>query len=105
MKTVDTLHVLSLFLAVAEDRSFTGAARRLGLSPSATGKAIARLEARLGVALFRRTTRSVHLTDAGTILFERARVIRDELREAEALLAQVDDVPRGRLRVAVPATG
>ena len=102
---MESLGTLSLFLAAAEDRSFTGAARRLGLSPSAAGKAIARLEARLGVVLFRRTTRAVSLTEEGELLFERARLIRDEWREAEALLAAAKAAPRGRLRIALPAIG
>lgn len=102
---MESLGALSLFLAAAEERSFTAAARRLGLSRSAAGKAIARLEARLGVVLFRRTTRSVSLTAEGELLFERARLIREEWREAEALLAAAQAEPRGRLRVALPAIG
>lgn len=102
---MENLNALTLFLAAAEDRSFTGAGRRLGLSPSAAGKAIARLEADLGVALFRRTTRSVSLTEEGELLFERARLIRDAWRETEALLADATREPRGRLRIALPAIG
>jgi DNA-binding transcriptional LysR family regulator len=102
---MDGISALPLFLAAAEARSFTGAARQLGMSPSATGKAIARLEARLGVALFQRTTRKVRLTEEGELLFERARLIRDEWREAEVLLAEAKAEPRGRLRIALPAIG
>lgn len=99
------LKTLPLFLAVAEDRSFTGAARRLGMSPSATGKAIARLEEQLGVALFQRTTRSVRLTEAGELLFERAHAIRETWREAEALLVATKVQPTGCLRMTIPAIG
>lgn len=102
---MENLNALTLFLAAAEDRSFNGAARRLGMSPSAAGKAIARLEAHLGVVLFRRTTRTVSLTEEGELLFERARLTRDEWRETEALLAAAKAEPRGRLRIALPAIG
>ena len=102
---MDTLDALPLFLAVAEDRSFTGAARRLGLSRSTTGKAVARLEANLGVMLFQRTTRRVRLTEAGEILLERARAIRGEWQAAEALLAEAQAKPRGRIRIGLPAIG
>jgi DNA-binding transcriptional LysR family regulator len=61
----DELSTLSAFLAVAEDRSFTRAARRLGVSPSALSHAIRGLEERIGVRLLARTTRSVAPTDAG----------------------------------------
>ena len=102
---MDGLSGLGLFLAVAEERSFAAAARRLGLSPSATGKAVARLETRLGVPLFNRTTRHVSRTAEGELLFDRARRIHDEWRETEASLAQGKAVPHGRLRVAAPAIG
>lgn len=102
---MESLSALSLFLAAAEARSFTAAAGRLGLSRSAAGKAIARLEERLGVTLFRRTTRVVTLTEEGELLLERARLIRDQWQEAEALLAAAKAEPRGCLRVALPAVG
>ena len=99
------MSALPLFLAAAEEHSFAAAGRRLGLSPSAAGKAIGRLEARLGVALFRRTTRRVSLTVEGELLFERARAIQQEWAGAEAVLAEARGVPQGRLRVALPAIG
>ena len=61
----DELSVLSAFLAVAEERSFTRAARRFGVSPSALSHAISGLEERIGVRLLARTTRSVAPTEAG----------------------------------------
>lgn len=102
---MDGLNTLAVFLAVAEDLSFSRAALRLGLSPSAAGKAIARLETRLGVVLFHRTTRRVGLTAEGELLFERACLIREEWREAEAALAATRAEPRGRLRITAPAIG
>src|SRR5437762_3150703 len=67
----DELSVLSAFLAVAEERSFTRAAKRLGVTPSALSHAIRELEERFGVRLLARTTRSVAPTDAGAQLVAR----------------------------------
>ena len=64
---MDSLGALNVFVRVTETRSFTGAASRLGVSPSAVGKAIARLEAQLGTRLFHRSTRSVALNLAGDL--------------------------------------
>src|SRR4051812_10559882 len=72
MARVDLI-VLEAFLAVAEERSFTRAAKRLGVSTSAVSHAIRRLEDRLGVRLLARTTRSVATTDAGQQLIGRLR--------------------------------
>jgi DNA-binding transcriptional LysR family regulator len=69
----DDLTLLSAFLAVAEERSFTRAAKRLGVSPSAMSHAIRGLEKRLGVHLLTRTTRSVAPTEAGEQLLARLR--------------------------------
>jgi DNA-binding transcriptional LysR family regulator len=102
---MESLRSLEIFLAVAETRSFAEAARRLGLSPSATGKAIAALETRLGVRLFNRTTRRVSLTSEGELLFGRARRLQDEWRETEALLSASIGEPQGWLRVSLPAVG
>ena len=67
----DQLSILAGFLTVAEERSFTGAAKRLGVSPSAMSHAIRSLEERLGVRLLSRTTRSVAPTEAGEQLLTR----------------------------------
>src|SRR5437879_13847763 len=69
----DELSVLSAFLAVAEERSFTRAAKRLGVSPSAVSHAMRGLEERFGVRLLARTTRSVAPTPAGEQLIARLR--------------------------------
>ncbi|HNE01510.1 MAG TPA: LysR family transcriptional regulator, partial [Plasticicumulans sp.] len=62
---MDTLNGLECFVRSAEARSFAAAGRRLGLTPAAVGKNVARLEATLGVQLFRRSTRRLTLTEAG----------------------------------------
>jgi len=85
--------------------SFAGAARRLGLSPSATGKAVGALELRLGVRLFSRTTRRVSLTPEGELLLARARRLQDDWRETEALLSASAAEPQGWLRVSLPTVG
>src|SRR2546425_1349936 len=72
----DDLSVLSAFLAVAEQKSFTGAAKRLGVSPSAMSHAIRGLEEGIGVRLLSRTTRSVAPTEAGEQLFHRSLQLR-----------------------------
>ena len=102
---MESLHSLETFLAVAETLSFAEAARRLGLSPSATGKAILALETRLGVRLFNRTTRTVSLTSEGELLLGRARRLRDEWLDTEAMLSASAAAPRGVLRVSLPAIG
>jgi DNA-binding transcriptional LysR family regulator len=102
---MDTLGALEVFLAVAERLSFADAGLRMGLSPSATGKSIARLEHRLGVRLFHRTTRRVSLTAEGELLLERAGRIREEVDDIVGLLAQAAAKPQGRLRISLPAIG
>jgi LysR family glycine cleavage system transcriptional activator len=77
---------LRCFLAAARQRNFRGAAREVALSPAAFSDRVARLEARLGAALFARTTRSVTLTQAGERLLPRARRLLDELAELPALV-------------------
>jgi DNA-binding transcriptional LysR family regulator len=99
---MDHLGQLSAFLQAAEARSFTAAGQELSLSSSAIGKAISRLEARLGVRLFHRSTRSLTLTAEGAMFLERCRRIVSELEAAEVELAQTKESPRGRLRVSLP---
>lgn len=99
---MDNLNSVSVFLACAENGGFSAAGRRLNMSRSAVGKAIARLEGRLGVRLFHRTTRTQHLTDEGLLYFERARRAITELEEAEAMLESARDEPAGLLKVTMP---
>ncbi|MGE6786657.1 LysR family transcriptional regulator [Ensifer adhaerens] len=102
---MDSLGALNAFVQAAEARSFTEAATQLGVSPSAVGKAIARLEERLSVRLFHRSTRSVTLTPEGTLFLERCRRIFCEVEAAEAELVQTKEAPRGKLRVSLPMAG
>jgi DNA-binding transcriptional LysR family regulator len=96
--------LLSTFVHAAELRNFTSAGRRLGISSTAVGKAIVRLEERLGVPLFVRSTRSVTLTAEGQT-FLRCRRILAEIEAAEAEMAQSNGAPEGRIRVSMPQTG
>ena len=102
---MDRIATLATFLQVAETRSFTGAARQTGVSASAVGKTIARLEERLGVRLFHRSTRSVTLTAEGALFLERSRRIVSEIEAAELELSRSRDVPSGKLRVSLPLIG
>ncbi|WP_334339739.1 LysR family transcriptional regulator [Enterobacter hormaechei] len=98
----DTLKDIPVFVASVEAGSFAQAAVRLHLSRSAVGKSIARLEERLGVRLFHRTTRSQRLTDNGALFYERCLRALEEIRGAESLLETGKQQVTGRLRVAMP---
>jgi DNA-binding transcriptional LysR family regulator len=90
-------------LAVAQYRSFRRAAAELGVSPSAISQAVRALEARVGVALFIRTTRSVGLTEAGERFLSRAKPAFEELVAASAAAARgLGQRPSGLLRLSVP---
>jgi len=93
---------ISVFVAVAQYASFTRAAEALGSSKSNVGKAVQRIEARLGTRLFQRTTRTVRLTEDGETYLEAARSALDELREAEATVLARRAEPAGRVRLDVP---
>jgi DNA-binding transcriptional LysR family regulator len=95
----DEFSGLACFLAVADSGGFRAAAVQLGLSHSAISQSVAKLEERLGVALVRRTTRSVHLTTAGERLYRSARVAQDEMRAGLAAVSELGEHPRGTLRV------
>lgn len=99
---MDRFYLMTVFVAVAEEDSFAGAARKLGISPPAVTRAITSLENRLGVKLFNRTTRFVRTTDAGRRYLENARRILAELDEAEDAAAGVHGEPRGHLAVTAP---
>ena len=96
------LSTLVAFLAVAEERSFTRAAKRLGVSPSAMSHAIRGLEEDLGVRLLSRTTRSVAPTEAGEQLLARVRPAFSEVQDALDQLSGLRDKPAGRVRLLLP---
>jgi DNA-binding transcriptional LysR family regulator len=102
---VDTIANYSVFVQVAESRSFVATSRALGVSASAIGKTIGRLEARLGVRLFHRSTRSVTLTQEGVQFLDRCRRILSEVEAAETEFSKTVSAPRGRLRVSLPVVG
>src|SRR5215472_5847325 len=90
------------FLSVAQHRSFRRAAAELGVTPSAISQAVRALEARVGAALFIRTTRSVGLTEAGQRFFSRAKPAFDELVTASEVARELGQRPAGLLRLSVP---
>lgn len=102
---MESLSGISMFVQVAETRSFTEAGRQLGVSSSTVGKTIARMEERLHVRLFHRSTRSITLTAEGTVFLERCRRILSEVSAAESELSGLAGSPRGRLRVGTPLLG
>src|SRR6202142_98673 len=102
---MDSLSGIAMFVQVAETRSFTETGRLLGVSSSAVGKSISRMEERLGVRLFHRSTRSITLTAEGALFLERCRRIFSEIEAAELELSQTQERPRGTLRVSLPLVG
>jgi len=90
---------LTAFVAVADRLSFRAAASQLGVTPSALSHSMRQLEARLGVRLLHRTTRSVSLTDAGRRLLDRLRPAIDQIAGALEDLNQERERPMGRLRI------
>lgn len=102
---MDSIGSLNAFVVAAEARSFVRAGEALGVSSSAIGKTIARLEQRLGVRLFHRNTRSIAITAEGAMFLERCRRIFDELEAAEQELSQTMAAPCGRIRVSLPLAG
>ncbi|WP_035674209.1 LysR family transcriptional regulator [Bradyrhizobium liaoningense] len=95
------LNLVAVFIAVAEAKSFRGAAERLGVTRSAVSQAIRRMEDRLGVALVQRTTRSVSLTEAGMRLHQRVAPAVAEVEQAIDGARDRDAQPTGQLRLAV----
>ncbi len=99
---MDKLHLMTVFVAVAEEEGFAAAARRLAMSPPAVTRAIAALEARLGVKLLNRSTRFVRVTEAGQRYLEDARRIIADVEAADEATAGINAEPRGHLAVTAP---
>ncbi|MBF0270427.1 MAG: LysR family transcriptional regulator [Alphaproteobacteria bacterium] len=99
---MDRLTALRSFLAVCDTRSFSEAARRLGLSKSLVSRQISGLEGELGVRLISRTTRRLSLTEAGQAYAERCQRVLADLKEADQAVSNLQIKPTGRLRITAP---
>lgn len=97
---MDLLNAIRSFVKVVEAGSIAGGARMLGLSPAAVSQNLARLESHLQVRLVSRTTRSMALTPAGALYYERVRQVERDLALAEHAVTTPDSEPQGRLCIA-----
>ncbi|KAA3667471.1 LysR family transcriptional regulator [Pectobacterium carotovorum subsp. carotovorum] len=93
---------IAAFVAAVDSGSYTRAALSVGISRSAIGKSITRLEAQLGVRLLNRTTRQLSLTDEGRIMYDRCKQILEDLEEVDATMARRREKPTGTLRLTAP---
>lgn len=99
---MDLLNAMRLFTRVVETGSFSETARRLGLDQSSVSRQVSALEDQLGVRLLNRTTRRLSLTEAGQLYYERASAIVGEVEDANAAVLQLNQSPRGLLRINAP---
>ncbi len=90
------------FVAVAETLSFTGAAKKLGISTAQVSRQVSSLEARISTKLFIRTTRQVSLTELGTVYYHHCRRVLDGLLEAERAVTDLQNIITGKLRISAP---
>lgn len=98
------LGAIELFCLAAELGSFTAAAQQAGVTPGAISRSVSRIEARLGVRLFVRTTRQIRLTDAGQVYFAQCRQALGQIVEAERLVTGQQLALSGVLRLSMPST-
>src|SRR3954470_6019247 len=96
---MDKLNAMAMFVRIADKGSLTAAANTLGTSLPTVVRTLATLERELGVSLFTRTTRRIHLTDAGARYLARCRSILLDVQDAEAKLRSTQEQPQGRLAV------
>lgn len=101
---MDTLTSIKVFRQVVDSGSFVRAAEQLDLSTAMVSKHIMQVEHRLGVRLLNRNSRSLSLTEAGSVYFERCKGILEELQATEEELGSLGSSPRGTLRMSVPSS-
>ena len=100
---VDTLTSIRVFRQVVESGTFVAAAERMDLSTAMVSKHVAYVEKRLGVRLLNRNSRTLSLTEPGSVYFERCKTILDDLEATELELGSLGTVPRGTVRVTCPS--
>lgn len=101
---MDRIDAMRAFATVVAEGSFTRAAERLDTSPQLVSKYVSRLEDRLGVRLLNRTTRKVHLTEAGEHYFQHTQQVLDDIDDMESQLDDLQQGARGRLRISAPVS-
>ncbi|MBN8820171.1 MAG: LysR family transcriptional regulator [Sphingomonas sp.] len=99
---VESIAAIQAFVLAAERRSFKLAGQAMGLTPSAIGKAIQKLEEQLSVQLFHRSTRSIAITEEGTLFLDRCRRILSEIEAAQAEVSDARAAPHGQLKIGLP---
>ncbi len=99
---MNTLEAMNLLVEAVDSGSFSAAGRELGMAPSSVARGIASLEDDLDIRLLNRTTRSLSLTEAGSLYLERARRILADVEEARLSVTQLEADPRGTLRLNLP---
>jgi DNA-binding transcriptional LysR family regulator len=100
---VDTLTSIKVFRQVVESGSFVAAADRMDLSTAMVSKHVAYVEKRLGVRLLNRNSRTLSLTEAGSVYFDRCKTILEDLEATELELGSLGSTPRGTVRVTCPS--
>ena len=100
---MDSYRGMAILAAVVEHGSIRGAARALGLTPSAVSQQLSRLEREVGVSLLQRTTRSLALTEAGAVFHQGCVAMVEAARAAREGVARLQDSPVGELRISAPA--
>ncbi len=101
---MDRIDAMNAFISVVHEGGFSRAAERLEMSPQLVSKYVSRLENSLGVRLLNRTTRKVHLTEAGTRYYQRAQLILEDLEDLESQLGDLQDSAQGLLRINAPVS-
>ena len=99
---MDRIDAMKVFVSAVDEGSLAAAGKRLGRSPAAVSRAIAFLEAHVGVELLHRTTRSLRLSEAGERYVSACRRVLSDLDEADILAAGERSAPRGTLTITAP---
>jgi DNA-binding transcriptional LysR family regulator len=99
---MEDLERMAIFARVVEAKSFSAAARRLGMSKSLVSKQVARLERSLGARLLNRTTRTMSVTEVGAVFYEHCARMLDEMEEARLAVSRLHGEPRGTLKITAP---